>query len=143
MEKSSKVRETTKRPDFVLMRRDNINQTVQNHFPLYIIEVKKPKQYLENELHQNLAQLRNYCIDFGLTKSYGVLTDYKTWYFTRCDLSAEVLAAAQGNVYSCHAMFEVSNEFNILEKQTYNIDKKETFKVIKVLEWLIAEQVID
>jgi len=80
---------------------------------------------------------------------YGVHTNYKSWYFTMCNLeieAAELLNPEQKKIVPWQlglqprgeAMFEVSQEFNILDCNTMDIKPGELKKVTRILEWLIT-----
>lgn len=78
------------KPDYQIMRRSFGNATP---VPLYVIEVKRTygsKQPLLRELDQHFKQLRYICIQNKLGSVYGVITDYKDWYFTMYSLDGEI-----------------------------------------------------
>lgn len=64
-----------------------------NDVPLFVIEVKRTlggSRGLLKELDQHLQQLRYISIQNKLGKVYGVITDYKDWYFTSFSLDREI-----------------------------------------------------
>jgi hypothetical protein len=76
------------KPDYQIMRRCRATPV-----PLYVIEVKRTygnKQHLLRELDQHFKQLRYICIQNKLGSVYGVITDYKDWYFTMYSLEGEI-----------------------------------------------------
>ena len=112
-----------RRPDFVLFRRDEKDKS----HPLYIIEVKKPNssKKLTDDLAQNFEQTRSICIDYGLAQTYGVLTDFKTWIFTRCDIGKEVHSVVnRSHQHDPPKMFEVSENFEVCDPFTLELNKE-------------------
>ena len=62
--------------------------------PVLIVEVKNLDDQKSinvlNHLPQLLEQLRSTCFVYGLLKCYGVLTDFKDWYFVQFNFAEEI-----------------------------------------------------
>jgi hypothetical protein len=98
------------RPDYIVYRSSGNYNT-----PMLVIEVKRtfrhpnyPESfYLTNHFGQLFRYLRNLAIMHRQRFMYGVLTDYKDWYFVRFDMLKELEAAREGKP-SLKDCFEVS-----------------------------------
>jgi hypothetical protein len=97
MEVELKVFNETVRPDYQVMRScSGAHIDGVRDLPLYIIEVKRTEDQdrkafnVISDLEQHFKQLRYVCIDYSLPYCNGILTDYKDWYFTRCNFSREI-----------------------------------------------------
>jgi hypothetical protein len=86
------------KPDYMVMRvKQNELLDGTKDLPLYVIEVKRTltKKYnnispTDQAMTQHFKQLRNICINYHLPFVNGVLTDFQSWFFTRCSLNNEI-----------------------------------------------------
>ena len=83
---------------------------------------------------QLFRYLRHLAVVHRLQTVYGVLTDYRQWFFVRFDLTAELEAAINGDGIS--RCFEVSRCYELLD-QDFNVKEDVLGEVIHHIQWLI------
>ena len=86
----------TVKPDITLYYKRPIQGSTEAlpSVPILLVEVKNledtKNESLLNHVPQILEQLRSACCVYGLTQCFGVLTNYKDWYFLVYDMAQEV-----------------------------------------------------
>lgn len=83
--------------------------------------------------------MRNYCIETNIRQTYGIMTNFKEWIFTRYNLASEgakIIEKNEGgsNVSSHINPFEMSQVFRVVKND--KINSEELYKVIKMIQFL-------
>eukprot|EP00347_Sterkiella_histriomuscorum_P022612 403337826 len=166
-------------PDMVICKRDQeINSNGQNHQKagkiecgkktLFVIEIKKPLSkngqenpqdliHIDRMIQQNLNQLRHFCIQSGQSQVYGIVTNFKEWYFTKFDLLKEIVSVISQNnqrnsqqqkqnannqnkkfQQGVHEPFEISQKIQLMgiDEGIEKLNRLELAKVIQIIQWL-------
>lgn len=113
--------------------------------PVFVIEVKKEDEMigeLRPHLAQNLKQMRHICIQSNgaISEVFGILTNYRHWYFTYYNMETEIKNAMQramndnetSTSQKMTCPFQVSSPINIL-RMNFKLIPKHLLGISKIL----------